>query len=500
MAGESLRSSVSLPTDLTYLEPLEGFVRGLCRVAGCDQRDTSMVALAIEEAVSNVIQHGYDQGETDVFDVSFDVGAAGIVVEVHDKGLPFDPESFFFKEPLSGGAAPERGIGIKLMKGAMDRVEFVNLGKGGKLVRMTKYFRHRRIDSYFTDGELVDSPEEESFLGPFEVRVMKSEEALEISRCAYRAYGYSYREFVYYPERIRELNESGMMRSFVAIDSRNSLVGHLALSFSDLDSVIAEMAAAFVNPSCRGQGILGMMNEMVMAEAERSGLQGLFVHAVTSHVASQRGAAKSGFMSTGILLGALFSDLNFKALAGEVRQRESAAIMYRPLCHRVDYDIWVPDRYVSIVSAIVASCGVNGKVRSSPVSLPERASRRGEGNRAYKVGEFNFGEIRIVDFGQDSLTDLHQRLREFRRDRLDVVYLYLDAEVPEAVPFAEECRRMGFVFSGYLPGELRGHDALILQYLDETSLDPSRINLAGKMGQDILEYIVAEMDEREESL
>lgn len=102
MAGESLRSSVSLPTDLTYLEPLEGFVRGLCRVAGCDQRDTSMVALAIEEAVSNVIQHGYDQGETDVFDVSFDVGAAGIVVEVHDKGLPFDPESFFSKS-LSRG-------------------------------------------------------------------------------------------------------------------------------------------------------------------------------------------------------------------------------------------------------------------------------------------------------------------------------------------------------------------------------------------------------------
>ncbi len=495
MEGSSLKSSVSIPAHMSYLEPLEGFVRGICSVAGCDQRDSSMVSLAVEEAVSNVIRHGYGEDCSESFQVRFEVGAAGITVEVHEKGLPFDPE--YLSAPQEGDLR-ERGIGIRLMRGAMDRVEFRNLGKDGKLVSMTKYFRHRRVDSYFSHQEL-SSPDETAVKGPFTVRPMEDSEALEISRCAYRAYGYTYREFVYYPERIKEMNHQGIMRSFVAEDSLGTLVGHLALSFSEVGASIAELAAAFVNPSCRGQGILGIMNEVVMAEAERSGLQGLFVHAVTSHVASQRGALKSGFVPSGVLLGALFSDLNFKALAGEVKQRESASLMYLPLCVRSGYDIWIPEVYAEVVQSILSWCDLKVSINTDSPSLPDRCPGGGEGNRSYRVGEFNFAEIRVCRFGLDSLAEVRQRTGQFRAERVDVIYLYLDAEVPDCAAFAQECRSMGYLFCGYLPGEMGGHDALILQS-PETALDLNKVVLADDRGKDLLAFISKEIKEKEESL
>lgn len=47
----------------------------------------------VEEAVSNVIHHGYESEQGEVFDISFDVGAADLTIEIHDKGLPFDPDT-----------------------------------------------------------------------------------------------------------------------------------------------------------------------------------------------------------------------------------------------------------------------------------------------------------------------------------------------------------------------------------------------------------------------
>lgn len=68
------------------------------------------------------------------------------------------------------------------------------------------------------------------------------------------------------------------------MDDQEKLLGHLGLSFSIPEVTIAELTAAFVDPVCRGRRLLGQLMAEVMAEAEQMGLQGLFVHAVTSHV------------------------------------------------------------------------------------------------------------------------------------------------------------------------------------------------------------------------
>lgn len=495
-----VKSSLSLPTRIDYLEPLQDYVRGLCQIHGCDKKDAAMIVLATEEAVSNVIQHGYASDEEGVFEIFFDVGAAGLTIDIHEKGLPFDPKILdsYVGDPPGESPYEGCGVGIRLMKEAMDRVEFVNLGKNGKQVRMSRYFRHGRVDRFFSREELHrDSVPEKIPAAPCEIRALCADEVLEVSRCAYRAYGYSYREFIYYPERVWELNEDGHLRSFVAVDGAGRLVGHVALSLADRGAVIAELAAAFVNPSCRGQGLLGQLTCECMAEGKRMGLQWLFVHAVTSHPASQKGAARSGFVPTGLLLAALFADLEFKSLTGRVGQKESALLMVKPLRNRSRFDVWVPGRYAGRIRVLAGEIGRVVSVHDEPVPLPPVSG--GEGNRYYRVEEFNFAEIRIVTFGDDVFAELRHRLRGFVREHVDVVYLYLDMECPQAGTFATRCLDLGFFFSGYMPGELAGRDALILQKLNDVTIDFSALSLADERAVDLMEFIEGDMPaDREE--
>ena len=61
--------------------------------------------------------------------------------------------------------------------------------------------------------------------------MMHPEESFELSRCVYRSYGYSYDwDYIYYPDRIRELQEQGLMISCVAVTPEGEFVGHLAMT------------------------------------------------------------------------------------------------------------------------------------------------------------------------------------------------------------------------------------------------------------------------------
>lgn len=489
-------SSVKLPAEMAYLEPLTSFVAGVCRLAGCDDEDASMVILAVEEGVSNVIHHAYAQDEKGHFEVSFEVSKAAITVDIHDMGMPFDTEVLNQDDDVSGKSRRvlDHGLGIVLMKGVMDRVEFRNLGKAGKSVRMMRHFRHRKVDRLSPENEPATQVSKGgSTQGPYSIRLMEPHEAFEVSRCAFQTYGYSYREFIYYPEKLRELNEKRLMKSFVALDASGAVVGHLALSWLEADSPVAEMVAAFVIPSCRQRGILKRLNEAVMAEAKQAGLHGLFVHAVTDHVVSQKGALSSGFAPNGVLVSAIPGDSDFKGLSGKARERHCAVLLFRRLSRRTRHDLWVPFAYVPLLEAILSWSGEDVVLHTEGRALPAVCGGRNAGNGACKVADFNVAEVRIADFGLDSLSEVQKSTRIFLGQKVDAIYLYLDAEVPECTSFCEACREMGYVFCGYLPEGIGGHDALILQYGLVTTLDAERVSLADDRIRSIFAAVVQEI-------
>ena len=492
---QKIRSSLSLPARIDYLEPIQKYLQSLCHIHGCDEHDSLMVVLAVEEAVSNIIRHGYAADEHGTFEIAFAMGAADLDISIHEKGLPFDPAMMatYGQEDPCPSEDVAKGLGLRLMKGAMDRVEFVNLGKKGKLVKMSKYFKKNRVDAYDSSQKLqrTTAPDTPPVTPPFTIRPLAEDETIEVSRCAYRAYGYTYREFIYYPKKIWELNQEGHLRSFVLVDTKNTLLGHLAISFSTPGATSAELTAAFVDPACRGQRLLNNLTAAVLEEAQQKGLREIFVHAVTSHPASQKGGARSGFLPTGLLLAALFPDLEFKALTGRVVQKESALLMFKLLKNRPPLTLYVPKRYVHIVFDLATSIGRDVCVQETLSPLPDISG--GAGNRYYQVDEFNFTEIRIQTFGEDVFEELRHRVRGYIANKTDVIYLYLDMENPLSPAFATRCSTLGFFFCGYAPGEMAGHDALILQRTNALHIDFSAMALAHEQAKKIMECIMADM-------
>jgi serine/threonine-protein kinase RsbW len=124
--------------------------------------------------------------------------------------------------------------------------------------------------------------------------MMRPEESFELSRCVYRSYGYSYDwDYVYYPDRIQELQESGLMRSCIVVTPEGELVGHLALTLESVNSPVAEAGQAVVDPRYRGHQLFERMKTFLAERAKEWDMYGLYSEATAVHPYSQKGTSTS---------------------------------------------------------------------------------------------------------------------------------------------------------------------------------------------------------------
>jgi serine/threonine-protein kinase RsbW len=116
------------------------FVSAAARQFGFQEEDVSKIALAVDEACTNIIKHAYkfDPGKEITVSIRSDNGAFEVVIR--DRGTEFDPrriETPDMKEYLSHFR--KGGLGVYLMKSLMDKVEY-NITPGSmNEVRLIKY-------------------------------------------------------------------------------------------------------------------------------------------------------------------------------------------------------------------------------------------------------------------------------------------------------------------------------------------------------------------------
>lgn len=214
-------SRFTVLNDLAFLPVVLEFVRGFAALVGLPHADAWRVELAVEETAANVIEYAYGPDEIADFDVICRHIPKGLDVTVRDHGLPLDPSLVSVYEPeadlrsLSG-----HGLGRFLIRRLMDEWQFSNLGRDGKETRLTKYLETPAVVEEGAPGASAQAMNVEPAAGlalpreELSVRWMLPEEAVQVSRCVYDSYGYSYaNEHLYYPERVRALNESGDLRS-----------------------------------------------------------------------------------------------------------------------------------------------------------------------------------------------------------------------------------------------------------------------------------------------
>src|SRR5258706_187866 len=134
-------AGLRLTSRLSELPRLAAEVARLGREHDMPAEVVSDLTLALEEAVSNVIRHGYGERPDGSISVAFRVTGESIVVTVEDAGVGFDP----LKHPepdltVPVEARPAGGMGVYLIKRLTDEADY-RIDDGHNVLTLTKRIR-----------------------------------------------------------------------------------------------------------------------------------------------------------------------------------------------------------------------------------------------------------------------------------------------------------------------------------------------------------------------
>ena len=481
---------IRMPNEKSLLPAVLSFSDKITKIAGFKSGDRKKLRLALEEACLNVLTLSFDTGEAAEYDVQWLKRLDGIEIHVHDMGLPhdpamskvFDPDTLHMEQDLEG-------LGSFLIGKTVDEYHFNNLGINGKEVVLIKYFNTPLVASEQEteiEPEVVKPPESKTQVEQirFNIRLMAPAEALEVCRCIYDCYGYSYaNENVYFPERVAAMNQNGKLKSAVAMTDEGEMGGHFALI--NYDRLPSEMGIAVTKKKFRGQGFARLLGEFLESEARSDNMKGIQIKEVTAHPYTQYFCRKLGFKDCGLLLAHSPKTLSFKGIADTLAQRNSDVLGFKYLEAPVHRKVYAPLQHRTMVMKLFENIG--DKVEAI---IPDKSTPLNEKS----VTEINvntlrsLAEIFILEAGKDIFQVLPYEMKKIFREEIQVIELYLSLGDPATPAIVTRLESMGYLFTGILPETSLG-DALVMQYFNGVHIDYDAIILVSDVAKEMLEYI-----------
>ena len=120
------------------LPAIRGLIIGLGERYGFSEHETAHIALAVDEALANVIRHGYESQITKSIWITCTVDPGPpprLTIEIEDEGKQVDPEL------IQGRALNDirpGGLGVHIMREVMDKCEFSARAQSGMRLILEK--------------------------------------------------------------------------------------------------------------------------------------------------------------------------------------------------------------------------------------------------------------------------------------------------------------------------------------------------------------------------
>jgi serine/threonine-protein kinase RsbW len=493
------------------------YIAAIARKIGFSEQEQLNIQTGAQEALLAVFAFSFEPGEDSTCTIACERVPEGLRVSIRDKGLPVDPDQVlanacrldtFQAAGDAGKTTGDHEPGLDRVTQAppafsaicpgrfWDEVSVHNLGKEGKETVLVKHARDRSVSDFCQACELTpyaaaEEPPSDTSQPGCVVRPIKESDAVEVSRCVYRTYGYTYTfEHIYHPERVLELNRTGRMQSFVAEAEDGEIAGHCALVFHSQGARIAEMAAGAVKPQFRSRGCFSAVSSAVMQRARDIGLMGVFGQPVTNHVFSQKTSLRLGLRDVALLLAYVPASVDFKAMNGALGRRLTLLTHFAYLGEPPEIVGYPPRHHRSMIERLYK--GVGASLKGHPDEGPH--SRTWADDSVIKTAVSSAAgnaRVEVQRYGRNIVEDVGKVLRRLCLERLDVVYLYLDLVDPLTSELTHEFEQLGFFFSGILPAAFPRGDALILQYLNNVAVDYSQIHAGSDAGEELVEYVKA---------
>lgn len=142
MKAKIQKYNLKIPSITENLQMIREFVLKIAAKAGFNEETQEQIALAVDEACTNVIKHAHHHDAQRLMDIQIQTDINKMKIIITDKGRGFDITKLkdpnvkqFIKESKHGG------LGIYLIKTLMDEVDY-DFNPGVKnQVQLTKYLK-----------------------------------------------------------------------------------------------------------------------------------------------------------------------------------------------------------------------------------------------------------------------------------------------------------------------------------------------------------------------
>jgi serine/threonine-protein kinase RsbW len=119
------RHELRIHPDLGELARIRSEVAGAIRVGGFPETYINRILIAVDEAVTNIIEHGYDGPVNGEIEIVCEVEPETFTISIIDQGASFDPRSMTdvdIQRHVAQGKSG--GLGIFLIRKIMDVVDY----------------------------------------------------------------------------------------------------------------------------------------------------------------------------------------------------------------------------------------------------------------------------------------------------------------------------------------------------------------------------------------
>lgn len=437
------------------------------------------IELIVEEALIAIISNSFSDDLIGYIDISVSYKTGKFILSFHDNGIPIDFETL--------ETSKDSFLSIILIKHLANEFNLINLGNEGKILEIIKYINNENIDEVIKETKIKVTEKKTDIK---EIRLLKQNEVLGLSRLAFSVYGYTYTSDFYYPDRIREMMENGLLVSAVSINSRDEVVGNLSLIFKKRDSKVADSGAAMVHPDYRGCNLFERLKLFLSSYAKENNLYGIYSEATTIHPYTQKGNLNIGAKVIGIMLAYINQNVTFKEIYDKKQEVRQTSVQFFLKTNKEPHrKVFVNEKFSEIIKQIYASLEYDREV----VTVDDD----GDTDSVYEhthytisiKPDFNVAEIYIEKLGRDVSSIINYNLHQLCLKKYDVIYLHFPIMEAFAGKLIEQVNNKGFLFSGIIP-EFSNGDIIKMQYLNNVLIKPEEITLVDDFSRQLLNLIL----------
>jgi len=304
------------------------------------------------------------------------------------------------------------------------------------------------------------------------IRDLEPEDAVELSALFRRCYGETYGTPIFYDvSALAELINKRILISAVATKDQQ-ILGHVGITVRHPDSKACETGNTVVDPSARGQGLLLRLGAALHELVQRKGYMAYLHYPTTAHEIMQRASVAYGGKETGVML-AYVPETTDSKLGDKKLGRLAATVAYQPLSPPPRRDVFLPERYDTVIASIYKNLNLDRRVTKS-LHLLGQSSVSDETTIIVNYNpQRGLLHIFIATEGRQ-ITSKVSALIEKHKPEITHIDLPLDNSNIDKLII--NLRELGFFFSALLP-EFAHTDLLRLQAISALTPRDFELNL-----------------------